>query len=82
MTFAIYSSNSDDGLLLDVPGSNVAQGTQIVLYGDYHSNCGIESCTEQSLLPYCKVTCEKGWNLILLIQTNYNLNGIILLEIL
>ena len=35
MTFAIYSS-SDDGLLLDVPGSNVEEGTQIVLYGDYH----------------------------------------------
>ena len=36
MTFAIYSNNIDDGLLLDVPGSKVAEGTQIVLYGDYH----------------------------------------------
>lgn len=36
MTFAIYSSRFDDGLLLDVPGSEAAKGTQVVLYGDYH----------------------------------------------
>ena len=35
MTFVIYN-NHDGGLLLDVPGSKIVKGTQIVLYGDYH----------------------------------------------
>ena len=36
MTFAIKSSNFDQGLILDVPGSIIKEGTQITLYGDFH----------------------------------------------
>ena len=36
MSCAIYSHNIEGGLLLDVPGSNTEEGTQIVLYGDFH----------------------------------------------
>ena len=36
MTFAIKSSNFDQGLILDVPCSIIKEGTQIALYGDFH----------------------------------------------
>ena len=36
MTFAIKSSNFDQGLILDVPGSIMKEGTQVTLYGDFH----------------------------------------------
>ena len=40
-----------------------------IVYNDYHVNCGIDSCIAGPLLPYCKVTCEKGIHLIVLIET-------------
>ena len=36
MTFVIRTHDIEDGLLLDVPGSETAEGTQIILYGDFH----------------------------------------------